>query len=59
MSADPLAQAEALLTRLESARARLEQTDDPDTALELLEEIAQLAREAHAEIERAKDQGET
>lgn len=53
---DPLANAEALLTRLEAARERLERTDDADAALELLDEIAQLAREAHAEIERAKDQ---
>jgi exonuclease VII small subunit len=56
MTVDPLANAEALLTRLEAARERLEQTDDADAALELLDEIAQLAREAHAEIERAKDQ---
>ena len=56
MSADPLGNAESLLARLEAARERLEQTDDSDTALELLDEIAQLAREAHAEIERAKDQ---
>ncbi len=55
---DPLAQADALLARLETAREQLEQTEDPDRALELLEEIAQLAREAHAEIERAKDQVE-
>jgi hypothetical protein len=53
---DPLGQAEQLLVRLEVARERLEATEDPDTALELLEEIAQLARDAHAEIERAKDQ---
>ena len=54
MSADALEHAEELLTRLEAARAQLEQTEDPDAALELLDEIAQLAREAHAEIERAK-----
>ena len=56
MSADPLSNAEALLTRLEAARDQLEHTDDAEAALELLDEIAQLAREAHAEIERAKDQ---
>jgi hypothetical protein len=38
---------------------RLEQTEDPESALELLDEIAQLAREAHAEIERATDQVDT
>jgi hypothetical protein len=53
-AADPLAHAEQLLAQLEAARATLEQTDEPDMALELLDEIARLAREAHAEIERAK-----
>lgn len=57
-SADPLVHAEELLTRLETARAQLEQTEDPDAALELLDEIAQLAREAHAEIERAKHEAD-
>ena len=51
---DPLAHAEQLLAQLETARATLEQTEEPDMALELLDEIARLAREAHAEIERAK-----
>lgn len=55
---DPLARAEELLERIESARAQLEQTDDPDAALELLDEIARLARETHAEIERAKDEAD-
>ncbi len=54
MSADPLSRAEELLAQLETARAKLEQTEDPDTALELLDEIARLAREAHTEVERAK-----
>jgi hypothetical protein len=54
MSTDALGRAEGLLAQLEAARATLEQTEDPDAALELLDEIAQLAREAHAEIERAK-----
>ena len=54
MSADPLGRAEELLAQLETARATLEQTEEPDAALELLDEIARLAREAHTEIERAK-----
>jgi exonuclease VII small subunit len=56
VSDDPLTNAEALLTRLEAARERLEATEDPEAALELLDEIAQLARDAHTEIQRAKDQ---
>jgi ATP-dependent Clp protease ATP-binding subunit ClpA len=51
---DRLQNAEQLLAQLEVARAKLEQTEEPDAALELLDEIARLAREAHAEIERAK-----
>lgn len=54
MSVDPLSRAEELLEQLETARAKLEQTEEPDAALELLDEIARLAREAHTEIERAK-----
>lgn len=54
MSDDPLGRAEELLAQLEAARARLELTEEAEPALELLDEIARLAREAHAEIERAK-----
>jgi hypothetical protein len=51
---DPLDRAGDLLDQLEAARAKLEQTEDPDEAVELLAEITDLAREAHAEIERAR-----
>lgn len=59
MTGDPLARAEELLAELEARRATLEQTEDPGEALDLLDEIARLAREAHAEIERAKEEAET
>jgi hypothetical protein len=58
-AADPLQHAEQLLAQLEEARAKLEHTEEPDAALELLDEIARLAREAHAEIERAKRELDT
>jgi hypothetical protein len=51
---DPLDRASELLAKLEAARARLEETDDPDAAVDLLGEITELAKEAHAEIERAR-----
>ena len=55
MSADEsLTKAEALLARLEAARARLESTDDPDQAIEVLQELADLAREIEAELQRAR-----
>ena len=55
MSADEsLSKAEGLLARLEAARARLESTDDPDQAIEVLQELADLAREIEAELQRAR-----
>ena len=54
VEADPLERASELLEQLEAARAKLEQTKDPDAAVDLLAEITELAKEAHAEIERAR-----
>ena len=51
---DPLDHAAQLLDRLEERRAELEATTDPDAAVELLGEITELAKAAHAEIERAR-----
>jgi len=51
---DALARAEQLLERLEDVRGRLERTEDPDAALGLLGELAELAKDVQAEIERAK-----
>jgi hypothetical protein len=51
---ESLARAESLLERLDATRARLEATDDPEQAIELLGELAELAKEVQAEIERAK-----
>lgn len=60
MSADEsLNNAENLLARLESARARLEETQDPDQAIEILQELAELAKEVEAELQRAKRAAET
>jgi exonuclease VII small subunit len=55
VSADEsLSKAEGLLARLEAARERLESTDDPDQAIEVLQELADLAREIEAELQRAR-----
>ncbi len=60
MTADEsLSNAENLLARLESARARLEETQDPDQAIEILQELAELAKEVEAELQRAKRAAET
>ena len=60
MSADEsLNNAEHLLARLEAARARLDETQDPDQAIEILQELAELAKEVEAELQRAKRAAET
>jgi hypothetical protein len=51
---DPVGRLQELLDRLESARKRLEETDDPERAVEVLRELADLAKEVQAEIERAR-----
>ena len=63
MSADEggteaLKNAEALLDRLEAARARLEATTDPEQAVEVLAELSEIAKEVEAEVQRAKRQAE-
>ena len=45
---DSLRRAEDLLEKLEAARARLEATDDPEAAIEVLGELSDLTREADA-----------
>jgi hypothetical protein len=46
-----------LLDRLEETRRRLEQAEDADEAVDLLQDLAQLAKETQAEIERARREG--
>jgi hypothetical protein len=55
MSAEEsLERAEELMDRLEQARARLEATSDPDAAIEVLTELAEIAREVEAALSQAK-----
>ena len=62
MSAEEsLARAEELLARLEKARAELEQltaADDADRPLDVLTELAELAKAIEEELQRAKREGE-
>ena len=53
---DRLARAEELYRRMEEIRVKLESTDEP--SIELLEELADLARAVQAEIEQAKREAE-
>jgi len=51
---ESLQRAEGLLERLERSRQELESTQDPDRAIEILSELAEIAREVEAELARAK-----
>jgi hypothetical protein len=51
---DSLQRAERLMERLEETRARLEATSDPDTAIEILSELAEIAKDVEAALSQAK-----
>ena len=46
-----------LLDRLEQARAQLEKAENPESAVDVLQDLAQLAKEVQAEIEKARREG--
>jgi uncharacterized coiled-coil DUF342 family protein len=56
---ESLQRAEELLKRLEDARARLEQTDDPNAAVEVLQELSQIAKDVESEIQRARREADS
>jgi hypothetical protein len=58
MSQDPLRRAEELLDRLERTRAELErlaQEEDAEKAIDVLAELAEIAKEVEAELGRARE----
>jgi exonuclease VII small subunit len=54
-----LRSAEELLDRLERTRARLEETTDPDEAIEILTELAEIAKEVEAQLQQAKREADS
>jgi hypothetical protein len=56
---ESLQRAEQILAKLEEVRARLEATDDPDEAILIVQELAELAKEVEVELARAKREAET
>jgi hypothetical protein len=54
---EALARAEALQARLDVVKAQLAE-DDPERAVEVLTELAQLAKEVEQELERARREGD-
>jgi hypothetical protein len=51
---ESLKRAEELLGRLEQTRERLEAADDPDAAIDILAELAEIAKQVEAELEDAR-----
>jgi poly(A) polymerase Pap1 len=51
---DALTRAEELLDRLERTRAKLEETKEPEAAIDILGELAEIARQVVVELERAR-----
>ena len=51
---DRLKHAEELLDRLEQTRSRLENTSDPDEAIEVLQELSEIAKAVESQLQQAK-----
>ena len=51
---DAVARLQELLDKVEAARGELESVGDPERAVEVLQELADLAKEVQAEVERAR-----
>ena len=49
-----MTKAEDLLDRLERTRVRLEETKDPEAAIDILGELAEIAKQVETELERAR-----
>jgi hypothetical protein len=61
-SEDPITRAEQLLAEVEAARAELEHVasgSDPDKALEVLDRLAELAKQVEEELQRAQRESES
>ena len=54
-----LKSAEELLDRLEQTRVRLEGTKDPDEAIEILSDLADIAKQIEAQLQQAKREAES
>ncbi len=51
---ESLRRAEELLDRLEQTRERLASTEEPEAAIDILGELAEIAKQVEAELERAR-----
>jgi hypothetical protein len=51
---DSLTRVEALYARLQAARAKLEATDDPESAIDVVAELSEISKQVEEEIARVR-----
>ena len=51
---DSLSRVEELYARLQAARAKLEATDDPESAIDVVAELSEIAKQVEEEIARVQ-----
>ena len=54
MTDDSLARVEELYARLQAARAKLEATDDPESAIDVVAELSEISKQVEEEIARIR-----
>lgn len=54
MTDDSLTRVEALYARLQAARAKLEATDDPESAIDVVAELSEISKQVEEEIGRIR-----
>lgn len=57
MTDEPSDRLQELLDQLEQSRTRLDEISDPDEAVEVLNELNDLAREVQSELDRMRREG--
>jgi len=58
MTDDSLTRVEELYARLQAARAKLEATDDPESAIDVVAELSEIAKQVEEEIARIRRDAE-
>ncbi len=59
MTDDGLTRVEELYARLQAARAKLEATDDPESAIDVVAELSEISKQVEEEIARIRRDAES
>jgi glutamine synthetase type III len=58
MTDDSLTRVEELYARLQAARAKLQATDDPESAIDVVAELSEISKQVEEEIARVRRDAE-